>query len=193
MNRPSIRQHSKSASTTPQRRTLAIAAPLILLAAGICGCGGTKVSGHAPTGGPSPPTVRTPGAASTRPAGRCNPLTATIACSTRHISLKSPTGTSATGVAEVLQKGTATAIAIVAKGVPANTSHNAYAVWLYNSASDAVRLGFVNPGVGKNGRLATAGSLPVNATRYKKLVVTLETQPNPRTPGPIVLEALFAG
>ncbi len=35
----------------------------------------------------------------------------------------------------------------------APNSHNAYAVWLYNSAGDAYRLGFVNPAVGKNGKL----------------------------------------
>ena len=84
-------------------------------------------------------------------------------------------------------------IAIVAQGVPPNTKHDAYAVWLYNSSADAVLLGFVNPGVGSNGRLSTAGALPSNAARFKDLVVTLETQAKPKQPGKIVLQGQLTG
>ena len=52
---------------------------------------------------------------------------------------------------------------------------------------DSHMLGFVNPGVGSNGRLQTAGALPSNAARYKQLIVTLETDANPHGPGRIVL------
>lgn len=105
------------------------------------------------------------------------------------IRLTSPNGSPATyGIAEVVRRGHSAAIAILAKGVAPNTRHNAYAVWLYNSPTDAVRLGFVNPGVGPNGHLDTAGGLPANAGRYHKLLITLETTANPQTPGPTVLE-----
>jgi hypothetical protein len=136
--------------------------------------------------------------AATTPAGTsttaCNPATSTTACPIAQINLRSPTSSSTLGIAEVLKKQSTTAIAIVAQGVPANSKHNAYAVWLANSASDphAKRLGFVNPGVGKNGRLQTAGALPSNASSYSELLVTLETHSNPTTPGQIVLQGQFS-
>lgn len=109
------------------------------------------------------------------------------------IALASPNGGTATsGIAEVVRRGKVAAIAIVGKGVPRNSPHNAYAIWLYNSPTDAVRLGFVNPGVGKNGHLDTAGGLPPNAADYEQVLVTLETTPDPNSPGPIVLEGTFA-
>ena len=91
------------------------------------------------------------------------------------------------GVAEVLQSGTSTGIAVLAQNMPANTKHNAYAVWLYNSGSDARLLGFVSPGVGSNGKLSTEGPLPTGASHFRQLVVTLETQAKPKAPGQIVL------
>ncbi len=122
------------------------------------------------------------------------PTTGTTAKPVAQINLVSPGGSKTTaGIAEVLKQGTKTAVAIVGQGLPANTKHNAYAVWLYNSQTDALRLGFVNPGVGKNGRLETAGGLPTTASRYKQLLVTLETTANPKGPGQIVLEGTLSG
>jgi hypothetical protein len=79
--------------------------------------------------------------------------------------------------------------------VPPNTTKppNAYAVWLYNSASDAHFLGFVNPGVGTNGKLSTAGGLPANASHYKQLIVTVETIAHPKAPGTIILSGPLTG
>ena len=45
--------------------------------------------------------------------------------------------------------------------------------------------------MGKNGKLETGGALPANATHYTKLLLTLETQNAPKTPGPIVLQGAF--
>ena len=59
--------------------------------------------------------------------------------------------------------------------------------WLYNSGSDSHILGFVNPGVGANGRLQAASPLPSDAARYKQLIVALETAANPHGPGKIIL------
>jgi hypothetical protein len=106
------------------------------------------------------------------------------------INLNPPSGGNAKGIAEVLQSQGKMGIAIVAQGLTANSKHpaNAYAVWLYNSPSDSHILGFVNPGVTSNGRLQTAGGLPTNASHFQKLLVTLETQSNPKSPGTIVLQ-----
>ena len=111
------------------------------------------------------------------------------------INLNPPSGGKAKGIAEVLRQQGKTGVAIVAQGLAANskTPANAYAVWLYNSPSDARILGFVNPPVGNNGRLQTAGGFPTNAAHFQKLLITLETQSNPKTPGTIVLQGTLTG
>jgi hypothetical protein len=104
-------------------------------------------------------------------------------------------GSKAAGIAEVLKEGANNGIAIVAQNVTPNTTKppNAYAVWLYNSATDAHLLGFVNPGVGVNGRLSTAGALPANAAHYKQVIVTLENKASPKVPGKIILQGALTG
>jgi hypothetical protein len=104
------------------------------------------------------------------------------------VNLASPLGSKTIGVAYVLKQGSQAGIVIRAQGVPANTKHDAYAVWLANSGSDAVRLGFVNPGVGGNGRLQTAGGLPANANHFSQVLITLEHAGHPTHPGTIVLQ-----
>jgi len=105
------------------------------------------------------------------------------------------TGSKSAGIAEVLREGSTNGIALVAQNMAPNSTKppNAYAVWLYNSPTDAAILGFVNPGVGSNGKLSTAGPLPTNASHYKQLVVTLETTGSPKKPGPIVLQGTLTG
>jgi hypothetical protein len=104
------------------------------------------------------------------------------------VNLTSPLGSKTVGVAVVVKQGTQAGIVIRAQGVPANTKRDAYAVWLANSGSDAVRLGFVNPGVGGNGRLQTAGGLPANANHFSQVLITLEHAGHPAHPGTIVLQ-----
>lgn len=146
-------------------------------------------------GGRSKPT-----AAATKPA--TTPATTTPSTSTTgaqilaQINLKPPSGgTSPIGIAEVLSDDGKLGIAIVAQGLAPNSKSpaNAYAVWLSNSPTDSHILGFVNPAVGSNGRLQTAGGLPGNASHYHKLLVTLETQSDPKTPGQIILEGPLSG
>jgi hypothetical protein len=112
------------------------------------------------------------------------------------VNLKPTTKNSkAAGIAEVLKEGTNDGIAIVAQNVPPNSTKppNAYAVWLFNSINDAHFLGFVNPGVGTNGKLSTAGGLPSNAAQYKQLIVTVETVSHPKAPGTIILTGPLTG
>ncbi len=136
--------------------------------------------------------------AAASPAAQSTPsssaATSTAATPVAQINLLSPTGSKSTaGIAEVLRQGSTTAVAIVGQGLAANTKHDAYAVWLYNSPGDAKRLGFVNPGVGKNGRLETTGPLPSNASHFKQLLISLETKANPTSPGHIVLQGALTG
>ncbi len=108
------------------------------------------------------------------------------------INLASPTHAKAVGIAQVVQAGSTKAVVIRASGLAPNTRHNAYAVWLYNSAKSAFRLGYVKPGVGSNGALETAGGLPKSASGYKQLVVTLQDGPSSK-PGKIVLQGTLSG
>jgi hypothetical protein len=109
-------------------------------------------------------------------------------------NLNPPAGSTsaAKGVAFVVKEGSAYGIVIEGAHVPPN-SHNAYAAWLYNSPTDAYRLGFVNPLVGKSGQLQVGSPLPANAGHFKQLLLTLETQNNPKSPGTVVLEGPFNG
>jgi hypothetical protein len=108
------------------------------------------------------------------------------------VNLNPPSGGGAKGIAEVLQEAGKLGVAIVAQGLKANSKHDAYAVWLYNSKTDSHLLGFVNPPVSSNGRLETTGALPTNASHFKKLIVTLETTGRPGAPGSIVLEGALS-
>jgi hypothetical protein len=109
------------------------------------------------------------------------------------LNLTSPTGASSTlGIAQVVRDAGVTGIVIDAQGVPPNTSHNAYAVWLYNSPSSHKFVGFVPNLVGANGKLATEGRLPPHAASYHHVLITLETQSKPTSPGEVVLSGTFS-
>jgi hypothetical protein len=132
---------------------------------------------------------------STAPASTSS-TSSTAARVVAQINLTPPkTGGKSAGIAEVLKEGANNGIAIVAQNVAPNTTKppNAYAVWLYNSPTDSHILGFVNPGVGTNGRLSTAGPLPANAAHFKQLIVTIETRANPKVPGTVVLQGALTG
>lgn len=123
------------------------------------------------------------------------PTTSTTGTSTTkakfvtQVNLNSPAGVkNRAGVAQVISEGTTLGVLLVAQHVPANSKRNAYALWLYNSNSDSKLVGFVNTRVGTSGRLETEGALPTNMSHYKHMLVTLETQQKPKSPGPIVLE-----
>src|ERR1700677_4852831 len=108
------------------------------------------------------------------------------------INLTPPTGAGKIkGVALVLQQGSLKGVGIEAVHVPPTTTkpRTTYAVWLYNSGSDATRLGYFSKAVSKKGELASPAELPANAARYKYLIITLETgDKTSKTPGPVVLE-----
>jgi hypothetical protein len=137
------------------------------------------------TGGGSKKHTSSTAARTTTPAATTTSTTAGRVIA--QVNLLPPNGGSqAKGIAQIISVSNTMGVAIFATGVPAN-SHNAYAVWLYNSPSSSLLVGFVNPGVGSNGQLQTEGRLPANAANYKQLLVTLETQAHPKSPGQIVL------
>lgn len=156
--------------------------------------GGSSKPHHPGAIASTAPASSSPGGTST--AGTSTTGTSTTATKAKflnQVNLNSPSGVKGrAGVVQVVRQGTTLGILLVAQNVPANTKRNAYAVWLYNSASDSHLVGFVNARVGSSGRLETEGVLPANAARYKHMLVTLETKQKPQTPGQIVLEGAFS-
>jgi hypothetical protein len=151
--------------------------------------GGGSSSKHTST--PAASGAAGTGAASTTPTTGTTGSTAAKAQVVAQSNLNPPSGGQAKGVGIVVKEGSAYGIVIEAAHVAPN-AHNAYAAWLYNSPSDAYRLGFVNPAVGKSGTLQVGTALPATAGRYKQLLLTLETQSNPKFPGKIVLQGPFS-
>jgi sigma-70-like protein len=125
---------------------------------------------------------------STAPASGTSTTSTTGAKIIGQVNLNPPSATGAAkGVAFLVQAGSAIGVIIEATGLAPN-AHNAYAVWLSNTPSDSTRVGFVNQAVGTNGKLQTGGPLPTNASHFKELLLTLETQNSPKAPGPTVLQ-----
>ncbi|MGI8512161.1 MAG: RNA polymerase sigma factor [Solirubrobacteraceae bacterium] len=129
---------------------------------------------------------------------RTGPTTATTGTGTgtgttptpvAQVNLTSPQGGERTiGLVSVFASGSDRAIIARGQGLPAG----AYALWLYNSASDAQLLGFVPNRIGNDGAFQTQGVLPKNVSKWKQIVVTREnvTTSNsltpPKQPGTIV-------
>ena len=96
-------------------------------------------------------------------------------------------GGDAAAVAQIARQGDQRAVALVAQGLERATENRFYAIWLYSSASKAKFLGFPNPQPTNNGRMETGFALPEDANQYDSLVVTRETEEQPKRPGTIVL------
>jgi hypothetical protein len=96
-----------------------------------------------------------------------------------------------TGIAEIRRNNRQLGVLIVASGLKPNTSHDHYAVWLYNSPTDNILLGFVDPQVKSNGWLRSAGGLPARAGCFRLIYVSLETTANPTRPHRIALTGQF--
>jgi hypothetical protein len=177
---------------------LVVVAAIVVIA--LLSSGGSK--NNATTNASAPASASSTPATSSTPTTGSTPSTSTSTTAANgaklvaQINLRAPTSASATkavGVALVLKQGKNTGIAIRAQNLPANGKHDAYAVWLYKSANDNHILGFVNPAVGSNGVLQAESALPTNAGHFTQLLVTKETQQNPKSPGAIVLRGPLKG
>jgi Sigma-70, region 4 len=164
---------------------LVVVVLLVVLSSG----GSNKHSSTAPAASvPTSTPSTTPATGTTTGTGTSTGTSTTKPKVLGQANMSPPSGSGAAkGAALIVQEGNAIGVILEASGLAPN-SHNAYAVWLSNAPTDSVRVGFVNQSVGKNGRLETGGALPAGYARYKDILLTLETQNNPKTPGPIVLE-----
>ena len=195
--RPPVEPGRERPPTRRGGRMVLIAAAIVVLAIVLSialGGGGGKKHAAGGTATSTPTTASTPAGSTGSTAGTGS--TGTTGAGAKivgQVNLNPPSGGPAKGVAEVLKAGSNLAVAILAQHLTPNTKRNAYAVWVYNSPSDSHLLGFVSPQVGSSGKLQTEGPLPTNAAHYHHLIVTLETQAAPKTPGSIVLEGTLTG
>jgi hypothetical protein len=101
-----------------------------------------------------------------------------------------PAAPKAVGVMYILKQGGQFALAVQAQDLPPTTKTRFYAAWLVGSGVAPRPLGFtpVVPSTGKSaGRLEFANALPDGASKYKRVVITAESQRNPKAPGTVVL------
>lgn len=91
-----------------------------------------------------------------------------------------------TGTVQILSEGEKKAFFIQAEHLPSTGGKTFYAVWLYNSPSNALALS-KSPPVGASHKLAGAALLPSNASDYREILLTRETSLRPSRPGPVVL------
>jgi hypothetical protein len=98
----------------------------------------------------------------------------------------------ALGIAQVAEEGKTVGIVIIASGLPANTSHDAYGIWLYSGPTHQKFLGYYDDRVGSNGELKVTSILPTGASgylSYSTLLITLENEGAKLTgPGTIELQ-----
>jgi Sigma-70, region 4 len=109
----------------------------------------------------------------------------------KRITLSSPEPSSKSiGAVEVLSEGSKYAYYIAATNLPPSKGFF-YAVWLYNSPTSHEAVSKA-PNVGSDGRLQGGALLPADASKYKEMLLTRETNPQPTEPGPVVLKGAFA-
>jgi len=104
------------------------------------------------------------------------------------VRLRSPAaGRTPEGIAKIYRSTHGDLLSLALAGVKPTSPHNMYAVWLYNTHHAARLLGFITQHLGRDGKLTTSGPLPPDPGQYRQIIVTLETQARPRTPGKIIL------
>jgi hypothetical protein len=94
------------------------------------------------------------------------------------------------GVMYILRQSGQFALAVQAQDLPPTTEQRFYAAWMVGKGVSPRPLGFtpVVPSKGKSaGRLEFANALPDGASRYKRVVITAESQRNPKQPGAVAL------
>ncbi len=135
----------------------------------------------------------TSGAAGSTTGTGTNASQAGRASEDKRITLTAPDPSSkAVGVAEVLSEGNKRAFYLAAEHLPPSKGQGFfYAVWLYNSPTSHKALS-KSPPVGADGRMQGGALLPEDAGKYRRMLVTKETNDRPTNPGQIVLSGPFA-
>jgi Sigma-70, region 4 len=99
-------------------------------------------------------------------------------------------GSKSVGSVYVLSEGTKRAFFIEAHHIPKAKGFY-YAIWLYNSPTSSLPLS-KSSDVGSKHVLAGGSALPSNASEYHEILLTRQTNPHPKRPGPVVLRGPFS-
>jgi Sigma-70, region 4 len=185
---PPSTARARAAAAPPSSRRAGALLLVGLLAAVIVAVvllsGGGGGSGKTSSTGSSAPT--SPGSTSSKTSTSGSKPT-----EDKRITLSSPEPSSKSiGAVEVLSEGSKYAYYIAATNLPPSKGFF-YAVWLYNSSTSHEAVSKA-PNVGSDGRLQGGALLPADASKYKEMLLTRETNSNPTTPGPVVLKGAFA-
>lgn len=107
----------------------------------------------------------------------------------RTATLTPPSGASRerAGIALVLRQGKQTGLLIQAAGLAPTSQRAAYGLWLRRPGKQQF-LGYINAGVAQDGVLRSVAGLTVPIAEYRQMLLTRETQENPRSPGTIALQ-----
>jgi hypothetical protein len=107
----------------------------------------------------------------------------------QHLTL-TPTSAqpSATGLGAIVRQRGSLLLLLQGRHITPNHG-NYYAVWLFNAEGDAELLGLVTPPVGSRRTFSSGATLPDDAVRFHRLVVTSETNATPSRPGPQILSS----
>jgi hypothetical protein len=81
---------------------------------------------------------------------------------------------------------------IAAKNMKPAARGSAYGVWLYNSPSQVLFIGFPKATVNAKGTLEVVADLVPQTPTYGQVLVTLERKEKPTTPGDVVLSGKIA-
>jgi hypothetical protein len=103
------------------------------------------------------------------------------------------TGGNTRGVVIIAEQQGRRQFILQAQGLQPARRGRYYAVWLYNGPGNSRFMGFPNPQPNRQGRIQSGDALPRDANRFDQLVITRETQRQPRQPGTIVLAASLEG
>jgi hypothetical protein len=90
------------------------------------------------------------------------------------------------------QKANAFKLLIAGKDLEPAPEGSAYAVWLYNSPTQLLFIGFPKATVNDKGTLEVVADLTPQTPTFEQVLVTLERVPKPTKPGRIVLSAKIA-
>jgi len=101
--------------------------------------------------------------------------------------LKGSPATKAIAALTLVRQGDEVDILFQGQNIPPNGKGDVYALWVVGN-SRAARLGFT-PRVKPGGKLRFPGALPaaIDLSKYSAIVLTRETQANPKSPGTVIL------
>jgi hypothetical protein len=137
----------------------------------------------------SSPGAQTPPGRSEPPAARQGAAGEPLARASLEPPVQARHAGAPTGAVRIDARGQRLELTIAAAQLPPEGRRpvEAYNVWLLGPRGRVLRLGAIDPPVGRLGRALRRTTLPPGSSRFDRVVVTLERSLGPRPAGPVVL------